>query len=87
MTYNKLSGPLYLQSQQSCSDLIITVKVNTRVPDRLHAITGLPVRVISPMITSMKSTHESVPFNHKLVRLYIEQLYANYSIGVVNMRE
>ena len=26
---------------------------------------------ISPMITSMKSTQESVPFKHSVVRLYI----------------
>ena len=26
--------------------------------------------MICPMITSMKSTHESVPFKHSVVRLY-----------------
>ena len=29
---------------------------------------------ISPMITSMKSTHESVPFKHSVGRLYIGTL-------------
>ena len=29
---------------------------------------------ISPMITSMKSTHGSVPFKHNVVRLYIAAL-------------
>ena len=41
---------------------------------------------ISSMITSMKSTHESVPFKHSVVRLY-KQLYATYILGGVNMRE
>ena len=32
---------------------------------------------ISPMITSMKSKHESVPFKHSVVRLYIwKRLFA-----------
>ena len=29
---------------------------------------------ISPMITSTKSTHESVPFKHSVARLYIARL-------------
>ena len=33
-----------------------------------------------PMITSMKSTHGSVPFKHSVVRLYIAA-YAKYRIG------
>ena len=31
-------------------------------------------RGISPMVTSMKSTHGSVPFRHSVVRLYIAAL-------------
>ena len=31
---------------------------------------------ISPMITSVKPTHENIPFKHSGVRLYIYQLYA-----------
>ena len=37
---------------------------------------------ISPMITSMKSTHGSVPFRHSVVRLY-----GKYSTGGVNMKD
>ena len=42
---------------------------------------------ISPMVTSMKSTHGSVPFKNSVVRLYIAALcfFALYSIGGVNM--
>ena len=36
--------------------------------------------VYPPMITSLKSSHGSVPFKHSVV-------YANYSTGGVNMRE
>ena len=47
----------------------------------------VPEKGKSPMITSMKSTHGSVPFKHSdVVRLYIEA-YAKYSIGGVNMGE
>ena len=37
----------------------------------------------SPMITSMKSTNESVPFKHSVDVIH----YAKYSIGGVNMGE
>ena len=30
---------------------------------------------ISPMVTSMRSTHESVLFKHSVVRLYIAALW------------
>ena len=32
---------------------------------------------ISPMVTSMKSTHESVPFKHSVVRLYYSSVTLN----------
>ena len=41
--------------------------------------------VPSPMITSMKSTHESVPFKDGVVRLY--SYFVLNSIGGVNMRK
>ena len=54
------------------------------LPVDLPPRAGLPVSGISPMITSMKSTHESVPLKHNVIRLYIE-LYAKYSIAGVSM--
>ena len=41
---------------------------------------------ISPMVTSMKSTHESVPFKYSMVRLacILYQLYGQY-LGGGNM--
>ena len=36
---------------------------------------------ISPMITSMKSTHEIVPFKHSVVRLYI---YSSFMRNLVS---
>ena len=52
-----------------------------------HIFIQLFIRVvgISLMITSMKSTHESLPFKHSVVRLYKQQVYAEYSIGGVNI--
>ena len=40
---------------------------------------------ISPMITSMKLTHKSVPFKHSVARLYIAafSLHAKYSYAVL----
>ena len=38
---------------------------------------------ISPMITSMKSTHESGPFKHSVVRLYSSFARNNYIVKAV----
>ena len=40
----------------------------------------------SPMVTTMKSTHGSVPFSHTMWLGDIEHLFVIYSIVGVNMR-
>ena len=62
-----------------------TRRVNFRIENANSHPGIMAYLVISPMIASMKSTQESIPFNHSVVRLY--QLYAKYSVGGVNMGE
>ena len=48
----------------------------------------IPVKVYYGRgVTSMKSTHESVPLKHSVVMLYRQQLYVKYRMGAVNMEE
>ena len=51
-----------------------------------NSLAGGGGKGISPMVTSMKSKHESVPLTDSVVRLYIAA-YGKYCIGGVNMGE
>ena len=55
--------------------LISRVAGNTVNTVTLHSAPFSKIYDISPMITSMKSTHESALFKHSVVRLYIAALW------------
>ena len=66
---------LCLNGLLSCVDFVdVITGICTCLSGTLPRVTFIYFG-ISPMITSTKSTHESGPFKHSVVRLYIAALW------------
>ena len=66
------STPAFLVTQlEHQSTLVLKIEQQAGI----HNLAFTAQAGISPMVTSMKSTHGSAPFKHSVVRLYISALH------------